>query len=507
MKRLALLALAACNQIFGLQQTGVVDAPPDAVAIRSNLVWGAVATDGMGAIDPVLEYAGIGSETERPGVPKVFVGDDRGVMEATYVAADGSFEIPYRLRDAPHRIVYTLPGESVPHEVQWSVVGAYLVVPRTTRLGAPPVPPGSGYNVHPQGFAGSPTVPSLATSGAVTFTIETSEFDLASGPFVYPFAAKAKALTGPLGAPQTSHGDWELFTDWAAQTSTQTSVRGFAITSLDLVASTLASPSTEPTWVSTPTRSISNLKCPGVDCGPTYNSLGTNMRIMNVLGSLVGTLRPQLMYGISPSLDLPGFVEGEMPYFPDRTVMRPLMIPFLISTTMDTTLTVVDPSAMLPFERVLYSGIAGSRTADGVTLTSSLQTVSNQFSGAMPYPAPFAQTIKLDGVDLSGAGDDIPLPGSSAMHRLTWDPEGGYSANDYVITLYEIANNALSPVRVYHVLSPSVSIDGTLLASGHTYVFGITSRHGLPAADRGDYHKAAYPFGIATTFPRTFLVQ
>ena len=38
-----------------------------------------------------------------------------GLAQVTYdVTDDGSFEIPYALRTAPHRIVYTLPGESVP---------------------------------------------------------------------------------------------------------------------------------------------------------------------------------------------------------------------------------------------------------------------------------------------------------------------------------------------------------------------------------------------------------
>ena len=45
------------------------------------------------------------------------------------------------------------------------------------------------------------------------------------------------------------------------------------------------------------------------------------------------------------------------------------------------------------------------------------------------------------------------------------------------------------------------------LPSRQFYVFGITSRHGVPGADRGDYHKAAYPFAVATTFPRTFVIE
>jgi hypothetical protein len=65
----------------------------------------------------------------------------------------------------------------------------------------------------------------------------------------------------------------------------------------------------------------------------------------------------------------------------------------------------------------------------------------------------------------------------------------------------------LSQKRIYHVLTPEVKIESSMLASGHQYVFGITSRSGLPGADRGDYGRAQYPFAIATTFTFTFVVQ
>jgi hypothetical protein len=110
-------------------------------------------------------------------------------------------------------------------------------------------------------------------------------------------------------------------------------------------------------------------------------------------------------------------------------------------------------------------------------------------------------------VDLSGAADDVAISVSSAMRELKFTPEPGVEADDYVVTLYQITTGKLAPIRIYHVLEGKVAIDGTLLASGNTYVFGITSRHGLPGADRGDYRKAAYPFGVATTFPRTFVVE
>jgi hypothetical protein len=126
----------------------------------------------------------------------------------------------------------------------------------------------------------------------------------------------------------------------------------------------------------------------------------------------------------------------------------------------------------------------------------------------MQYPAPLVGNVKLGAVNLSrDASEGVPVPASSSPVKLTFTTEPGYTADDYVVTLYELGGGSLAPVRVYHVLQPEVTIDSTLLAAGHTYVFGITARSGFGGADRGDYAKATYPFGVSTTFPRTFVVQ
>jgi hypothetical protein len=96
---------------------------------------------------------------------------------------------------------------------------------------------------------------------------------------------------------------------------------------------------------------------------------------------------------------------------------------------------------------------------------------------------------------------------SSDIQKLKFLPEPTYQADDYVVTLYEITGTAIAPVRIYHVLQPEVKIQGSLLVTGHQYVFAITSRNGFPAAETGDYGKALYPFSASTIFARTFTVQ
>src|SRR5258705_4591564 len=152
-----LVAATGCNWLYGLEATISIDGgeselPP---ASRSKLVWAIATSDGMPAtagIDPVVTYKPIGSEMARPMLPTILVGDDNGLMPAAYDLGDGTFEIPFALRESPHRILYTLPGESVPHEVQWALTSAVMTVPRTTRLDAPAPPVGSGYKIPPVGL-------------------------------------------------------------------------------------------------------------------------------------------------------------------------------------------------------------------------------------------------------------------------------------------------------------------------------------------------------------------
>jgi len=508
MRRLALYGLfasAGCNQILGINQTAKLDAPADAQAIRTNLVWAIATTDGMPTtgVDSMLVYAGIGSEAARPMLPTIQVGDMSGLAETAYEPNEGAFDIPFALRTAPHRIVYTLPGESVPHEIQWSVAGAYLTVPRTTRKDAVAVPADSGYTIMPVGLGTTtPQFPGIATSGVVTFTMQAGEFETAPGTFTYRFASKAKPLAGPLGAPQSGLGDWVLVMNWVARSGSQSSVDGYAIAKLDLAPGTLSTPSTQPTWEATE-RTLSTLM-PPPNSFPSFSATGTKARMDSALGALAGTYRDRMMYGVSPSLELPGFLPGTAPDF----IERPLIIPFVDSSAQEPAVTLADPSEMLTtYARVVYSGIFTTRTASGAALTSALQSVSDVFAGSMPYPAPLVKAITFGGIDLSGASDGVPVPVSSSLRELVFNPEPGVEADDYVVTLYQITSGQIAPIRIYHVLEGKVSIDGTLLASGNTYVFGITSRHGLPGADRGDYKKAMYPFGIATTFPRTFVIQ
>lgn len=509
----ALLAATGCNWVFGLDPTVTEDSGSGSeqpIGARSRLVWAIATTDGdpppPALTDPVLEYVPIGSEDRFPERPIIQVGDEKGLVEVDYDISDGSFEIPYPVNLSAHRIAYMLPGESVPTEIQWALTDATLVVPRTTRANAPKPPTQSGYTVTPSGLVGSTSAPVAYTSGVFTFSDAPSAFVSSMGSVTFRYAENAKPLAGPSGAPLAGKGDWVLIGDLRARANQMTSLGGWTLFRVDLVEGTMAMPPMQPAWNTEVNTFTTITPCLNY-CLPSGNTGSVLQRIDNVLGALVDPEQPEtygFAFGSSPSTELPAFVPGTAPeYLP-----KPLMLPFAMGAQILSSFQVTDPSLALGLPRVLFARVARTRIVDGVKLTSAIQTVTTVFQGTLQYPAPLVQNIRLGEVSLSGdQPDGVPVPASSGPVAMTFEQESGYSADDFVITLYEITGASLAPVRHYQVIQPSVQIDGNLLVPSHKYVFGITSRSGFGAADRGDYRKAQYPFGVSTTFTRTFVVQ
>lgn len=484
---LALLVVTAsgCNWVFGLEKTSVydggVDAPDAPPSIRTQLVWGAMKSGST-----QLDYTGI-----LPDSPVIMVGEPLGGMPLQTVAydADGSFAIPYTLREAPHRIVYTMPGDPVVHEVQWSVSGATLVEPRTSRVNPPPVPTNSGYDITPNGQTGPLQTPLLMTTGVFTYTRGGTGFTKSGTNTKFNFTS-AKPLAGPLGAPEMSKGDKIIIADWVSRGGGLSSIAGYATTSVDLMSGGPTIPPTQPLWVTTAMQHMPSTATTN-DPIPIVNGTAIDTRLAKVA---TGVGVQEMRYGASPSLNLPGFVDGQ-----------PMMLTFAEASPLVTSFTLIDPSMELGYEHVFAVRVSRSRTVDAATLTSSLQTITNQLSSTLAFGAPLAMSINLSTTNVS---TDATYPASSQATTLKWDAESGYTAHDYVVTLYEIpASGALIPRRIYQVLSPTVTVDGSLLDAGHKYTFSITARNGFPNAKQGDYKTVSYPFTEATTFTGAITVQ
>ncbi|NVB83153.1 MAG: hypothetical protein HOV81_32565 [Kofleriaceae bacterium] len=507
-----LVGATGCNWAFGLNPTqpwDAGDAPPDSPpGVKSALVWGAVTTDGQGTPDATIEYAGIGSETIRPEVPRVEVGPVDPAMgslaEVSYSAVDGTFEVPYNLREAPHRIVYTLPGETTPREIQWARSDAHIVVPRYMRMNAPLVPPGSGFSITPTGSGGGP-VGLVHTSGVFTVNDVPADFDSATPTLTFRFADKARPLSKPLGKFESAKGDWVLLTDWKSHTGF-TSVSAWALApNVDLSPSTLTMPTPQPAW-NTVERMLSTGMCPGANCFPTTGVGAANQRMSDMLGPLIDTSTEfqRTRYGIVPTVDLPPYLPAVAPDFIDRSTIQ-----YFAEAYQDiATFVLADPSQMLPGYQTVADGLVmASRTVHGVTLYSSMQEMlkTSNVAARIKWSAPLPTSIKLGSTSLSGA-DDVSFPATDGQVELSFSPDNN-NGSDYIITLAELAAGTLVPVRQYQVIAPSVKVDGTLLQRGHTYVFMITARSGLPNAQQGDYRTVSWPFSVTTTAAATFVVQ
>jgi hypothetical protein len=325
------------------------------------------------------------------------------------------------------------------------------------------------------------------TTGVFTYTRGGAGFTKNGANTKFAFTA-AKPLAGPLVAPQAAKSDKVVIADWVARGGGLSSVGGYAITSLDLMMGALTTPTMQPTWVTTahsPSTSNTN------DPIPVVNGTAVDNRLAMVS---TGTGTQEMRYGASPSLNLPGFWDGQ-----------PMMLTFAEASPLQASFTVTDPTSDLGYEHVFAVRATRSRTVDSATLTSSIQTMTNQLSATLAFGAPLAMNIKLSTTNVS---TDATYPASSQATTLKWDAESGYEAHDYVVTLFEIpTSGALIPRRVYQVLTPTVTVDGSLLDAGHKYTFSITSRNGFPNAKQGDYKTVSYPFSEATTFSGAITVQ
>jgi hypothetical protein len=508
----ALVAVAGCNQVFGLVPGRAHDAAPvddvqiiDAVMFPSSLTW-SIAASGTTAIS-----APIGSEASRPELPVIRVGTLDGPLEdAVYDVGSGTFGIRYDIAVVPHRIVYTLPGDLVVHEVQLDVAEARLVVPRTTRLDAPAAPAGSGYRITPP-FA-TWSSPILATSGVFTFTADPADFSI-SGQEVAMAFADTDPLRGPMGAPQPALGDWVLVGDWGDLGDSVEGIRAYAKTELALVAGSLSAPPTgeQPLWNNVVT-TFNNSHCAPnpnpnpVLCWPGSGAGNAQTRLGGLLDSQPGTIQNLVEHGWSPSTALPPLVASTESGYLERPLTIPCGRRASASTLIKCADASLDSAANLGLERVAYQSYSRVREVEGVTLRSSLRVVARApFPGSLVLAAPLATSITLGNVSLSGASDGVTVAAASAT-ELSFGVETAFTAHDFVVTLFEIIGDQLVPRRRFHVLGTSVRIDPDVFGHAKTYVFSITARNGMPAAASGDFELVQYPFSTATVFGRTFVV-
>ena len=532
---LALLVVSAgCNQVFGIKDT---DRLPDAALpeFTGKMRWAAAKT--VNGAPMGVDVFPIGNEAVDSAPLSLKIGPALGMGEladAPYDVATGTFHFGFMLAGQPWRLVYTLPGDTITHEVQWSVQTPDLIIPRMTRMGATPPPTGSGYDVIPSPattFSG----PFVATSGAFTASFAMT---FAGNEVRYAFPDEAIAINGPVSAPDAT--DWVLAADWAAVSGTLQQLTGWGTaTGVALTGGALTA--VNPSWITGPLISIR--PAPGLT--PAKDRIRTALKALDADDSNVEyAFYPHMTYGLSPNLEVYGFVEppadcgtpvANAAMSGVDCLSRPAMIPLADDSAFDLSIRVpaLDGNG-IPNPPVMYARVTQTRPIHGVALTSGIQSLvrapatpaTNEtidLLSSTVSTAALVDQVALDSADLSGAtgptSPDVEVPGGAMPRTLMFHPRLGQDgapmarADDFVVTLYQIQNPdtsfaKLHAVRVYHLTDYTlgVKIDGALLMPG-IYAFSITSRVGFPNAGSGDFKTVAYPLGESTAFSRQFVVH
>lgn len=524
-----LLALAACNQVFGIKDT---QQQPDAAdpMFTGHMNWVAPTASGSDT-----EVFGIGGEAIDSTPLALQIGSGAGSGSDTLAAAPydpttGTFRLGFMLAGQMWRLVYTLPGDDVSHEYQWNLQTPNLVIPRMTRKGATPVPANSGYDIT---AATSFTVPIVAVSGANTLGYPTGS----GGDVPYTYSTDAQPILGPLSAPDTS--DFVLVTDRVPQGGMRQGVAGFGVAQNPPALTANMLTSLVVRWTTATQVSVRPLQTQGTQLTRLTNALRTLAQ--DDTGSQL-TNQPHMTYGLSPSLAIYGFRPAPTDCGTQTAnkategldcISSPAIIPLDEDGAFDSTIQVPDLSSV-PLTPVMYERLTIPRETHGVALVSAIQSMvtapnpptANEGLDALSntiQSAILVDAMHLDSVDISGAtgpaSADVPVTAGAQPRLFSFNPRLGQDgalmarADDYAITLWQFQNPdspaaKLHAVRIYHVLDAShgVYIEGALLQPG-LYVISVTARIGFPMAAQGDFRTIQYPLGESTVFTRQFRVQ
>jgi hypothetical protein len=174
-----------------------------------------------------------------------------------------------------------------------------------------------------------------------------------------------------------------------------------------------------------------------------------------------------------------------------------------------------------PEDQVAEMNAVFRRTATVQGATVSLAYVTTQYD-VVPTAAPTAcasvalnTTIAMPSIPTFG-GTMLDTDGAtvtidrSGLVELDFASTSGGSADDWVTVLFEVTVSgttlAMTELRVYSTLEPSVQIDPTVLVQGHMYIFETYSRVGYPKAASRDYRTIGYPFGTGVSYSSVFTV-
>lgn len=527
------VAATGCNYIFGLDpvhQLPVLDAPDARPGIARLTWWQSQSTPYDHFEFPAIDGA------------KVQIGDLDGALADAPIATDGSFEIR-QTPGQPYRLVYTLPDDPVPHEMQWSFIdGIHLTVPMFGRLPQTGLPQGAGFKLvdSDSRYPCQPSPPAPVClqqrTGLTVFTTGTWMHGLASyNPSKTPYpeiTIDATAFAGYGGTTDNlskDAGDVITFVHYTASPipTTSWSADAFFVlpkqdTRLQAGSYTMpASPGVS--WVDDTDTSVRirlQLQLFPSDSAPAlmsaYGALHPGVAVASeaTAGAVANLSMPQM------SLPLRDGFDGV------------LVMPLLHQTSWSNACAIhIDPFrfGLLPAADDRPLGVVYrqylSRAAlptGGPSLATGFQAVNGELlpdpgcpSTGPQLPPPIALRVPLAtsatfGVPLTSDQTPVTLA-HGGFQTLTFTLADATNTSDCTVTLYRVVDPDLVAVRTITVPAKTGMIDVHVpnddFVAGATHVFRIACRDGFPGAASGDYSTfAGIPQVESQAYPGTFVV-
>jgi hypothetical protein len=538
---LALLAVVpACNWFFGLNKTKQVDIDaqivPDVPPGHAQLTWWNAQSHPYDTITfPTID-----------GLTKVQIGAIDGPLVDVPVDADGRFEIN-QPEGTTYRIVYLLPGDPVPHEVQWGITeGVRLAVPVYGRMTRTAIPTGSKYTFTVGNATGPyPCLPSPPNPPCISQSTPLAAFT--TGTWMYgganykpsptppvvtlvasTFSAYAGAVDdlSPADAdtlvvlhydtPPTSDPTQSWIADGyaafpspnALQANTTTDLGGAVIKTInDNTAITLA-------VVPQPLPGDAAIQ---QALGGLYLALGANSIFDATVGVLPDLQLPAMSLppqnGFDRAILLPlahrasgdgsfGCVFSVFPYGPDDLQPAEYRYPVVLYREYRSR-----PSSSTPGAPQLPSGFqvvaAATKPPGGCTSVGTPPTPLN-LDVALASNANFTTALSADHTPITLT--------TGTLQKLTFDLASVTDTNDCVITAYRIDTSSLVPLRTVQTTAKmgtnEVYFPTDDFQSGATHVFGMVCRNGFPRASIGDYTVfGGFPQIESQVYPGSFTVS
>jgi len=458
---LGLLALAGCNSWFGLDPT--TEVVPDAIdAAPPTTTVNVVYRDGLTADD-------LGSFIDVP------IAD--AMIRANGVTAPydgGNATIPLSITTTPWRLEIAAPGQTTV-ELQWMPTNARVCLPRWGRLDRPPLS-GDDNHIFMDVTTSGLHKPSVLTSGVWTqreLSSANANVDLFWSPTI------VTPMDGPL-APIGEPGDWMALVDYTTLSGDPDAREAIAFArvpaqlNVHVPVNLIKTP-----MFDTPYAQLSDTFALNLFAQAQVPNSGIYSAAVGLTASAEMANQP-LDGGPAKMWTL-----GKYGKTPPTSMFNVIRTDFKLPHVMQ----------LRRISRTTYNGVNLDSSIERIDIGST-SAYATGTSNSVPVAIATATTV--NDTATSGVASVIES-GAIGDTKVAWTPSPG-QVDIAVVTMYEVLQTSLAPVKQYVTSGTSVVVEKELLKAGHDYVFEITLRAGFPNASAGDLCTVTYPMSDTQLF-------